>query len=101
MNLTKEQFLTLLQETQSCIKWYVNRHIRGRLRCGDRTLLCPITAVAWHLGYPLRIPLLANKSAVDLGLSEDLTKNIVDAADDFQSNESGIRQSLLKATGLA
>ncbi|MCI0565009.1 MAG: hypothetical protein MN733_41620 [Nitrososphaera sp.] len=113
INMTKEHFLSLLEETKSHIEWYLDGNcIRGRLPRDDTTpnfTVCPITGVAWYLGYPLKALWGARGSIVDLGLNEDLADRIIEAADDDESDGSdgsdeigsySIRQPLLKAAGL-
>lgn len=104
--MTEEQFLSALEATRSRIDWYLDPRlgcIRGQLRCGKLTV-CPMMGVAWYLGYPLRTIDEVFKSADDLGLSNELSTAIVDAADPSwipPSIRSRMRYALLKATGLA
>lgn len=52
--MTEEQFLSLLKETQSCIGWYLDGFgsLRGRHKPNLGSTVCPITVLAWYLGYP-------------------------------------------------
>ncbi|MCI0557144.1 MAG: hypothetical protein MN733_01515, partial [Nitrososphaera sp.] len=95
INTVEEHFLSLLEETQSRIEWYVvDGHIRGRPRFeDDEACLCPITGVAWYLGYPLRQPQSVNKAEADLGLNGGLAGTIVAAADDDIDESDEINES--------
>lgn len=102
--MTEEQFLSALRESRLHIDWYIDSRdaIRGIL-LRDKKLVCPITGVAWYLGYPLRDIDEVFKSADDLGLSNELSNEIADAADPSwipPSVRSRMRLLLLKATGL-
>ncbi|MCI0560304.1 MAG: hypothetical protein MN733_17600 [Nitrososphaera sp.] len=109
INMTAEHFLSLLEETQPhIIEWYLDGDcIRGRRYQDDPIDLCPITGVAWYLGYPLRMIDSVDKSVAELGLSTELAARIANAADMLwygrvtYEEHLRIRQSLLKATGLA
>ncbi|MCI0557923.1 MAG: hypothetical protein MN733_05465 [Nitrososphaera sp.] len=105
INMTEDHFLSLLQETRSHIDWYLDglfeQSIRGKIRClNTKQKVCPITGVAWYLGYPLSGLTRLQESAVNIGLAEDLAWSIAQAGD-HGGCAHGMKQSLLRATGLA
>ncbi len=101
--MNRKYFLTLLQETHSHIKWYVDTDmgcIRGRLRFDSSSRVCPITGVAWYLGHHFRTISEIDMAASDIGLSWKLAFMIADASDKPRTR-AAVRSALLTATGLA
>ena len=94
MNLT--EFLEELRQTRD--GWTAGGVIRKRARLDDE--MCPITAVCVRVKKTRFVTSQFAAAGERLGLSSQLTQNIVNAADYDYLSYRWMRSRLLKAVGL-
>lgn len=99
--MNKKQFLEELSGLKTKYKWYINDkgHIRAKYRNGEH---CPITALIATKKKRMVEVVDAEDYASLVGLDNDVTAAILDAADMHQLSEAGkrFRQKMKAALNL-